>query len=124
MVFSNVCSGIGEGPLKTVTPVMPAREFISTFHSVVAFIVGVDKVTRLDLSPEHIVSFSLEKVRVGVGLTVIVNDFGIPVQPLAIGVTVTVEGMEAFVVLVVVNDGILPDPLACKPIDGFELVQV
>ena len=123
MVFDNVCSGIVVVPVRTVTPVIPCGTG-STFHSVVAFIVGVDKVTRLDLSPEHIVSFCLEKDRVGVGFTVTVNDFGVPVQPLAMGVTVTVDDIDEFPALVVINDGILPDPVACKPIDGFELVQV
>ena len=123
MAFSNVCSGIVVVPLNIVTPVIPAGTG-SAAHSVVAFDVGVDKVTRLDLSPEQIVSFCLEKVKIGVGLTVIVNDFGIPVQPFANGVTVIVEKMGELPVLVAVNEGILPVPEACNPIFVFEFIQV
>jgi hypothetical protein len=77
------------------------------------------------MSPEQTISWSgIENDSVGVGFTVIVNDFGVPEQPFAIGVTVTVERMEASTVFVVVKAGILPDPVACKPIDMFELVHV
>ena len=78
----------------------------------------------LDLPPEHIVSFSLENDRVGVGFTVIENDFGVPKQPFAIGVTVTIEEIKELPGLEVVKDGISPAPSACKPIDVFEFAHV
>ena len=40
------------------------------------------------------------------------------------GVTVIVPEIGALVPFVVVNAGILPDPLAAKPIAVFEFVQV
>ena len=65
-----------------------------------------------------------ELVSVGDGFTVIVKDNGTPVQPLAVGVTVTVAITGAVPLLVAVNDPIFPDPLAARPIDGVSLIQV
>ena len=59
---------------------------------------------------------------VGVGFTVIVKLIGVPLQltpPLVYtGVTVIVAVTGAFVVLVAVKAGILPDPLAASPMLG------
>lgn len=60
---------------------------------------------------------------VGVGFTVIEYVLGVPVQPLAVGVTVMVEVTAAEPVLVAVNAGVLPVPLAASPIDVLELVH-
>ena len=46
----------------------------------------------------------------------IVNVFGVPTQPLAVGVTVIVEVTGAVPVLVPVNAPMLPLPLPAKPI--------
>ena len=59
----------------------------------------------------------------GVGSTVIVYERGIPGQPLAVGVTVSVAITEIAVLLVAVNAGVFPVPLAARPIDASELVQ-
>ncbi len=59
----------------------------------------------------------------GVGSTVIVYERGIPGQPLAVGVTVIVAVAEMAVLLVAVNAGVFPVPLAARPIDASELVQ-
>jgi len=61
---------------------------------------------------------------VGVGFTVIVNDNGVPMHPLAVGVTVIVAITGAVPPLMAVNDGIFPVPLAPNPIDGVLLTQV
>ena len=53
----------------------------------------------------------------------IVNDNGVPVQPLAIGVTVIVATTGNAQGLVATNDGIFPDPLAPSPIAGLLLDQ-
>ena len=53
-----------------------------------------------------------------------VNVVGVPAQPFAAGVTVTVAVMGEVVALVGVNDGILFEPLAARPIAVLLLVQV
>jgi hypothetical protein len=61
----------------------------------------------------------------GVGLTVIVKLTGVPVQPEADeGVTVIVAVIGAAVLLVAVNDGILPVPDAARPIAVLLFVQL
>jgi len=59
-----------------------------------------------------------------VGLTVIVNVCGVPGQPLAVGVTVMVAVTGAAVALVAVNDAMLPEPLAARPMAVLLFVQV
>jgi hypothetical protein len=62
---------------------------------------------------------------VGVGFTVIVNVVAVPVQPLAVvGVTVIVAVTGAAVLFTAVKLGILPCPLATRPIPGVLLVQL
>ena len=66
---------------------------------------------------------------VGVGFTVIVKVVGVPVQtaPPGIvyeGVTVTVAVTGVVPVLTPVNDGMLPVPLAAKPIEVLLFVHV
>lgn len=53
-----------------------------------------------------------------------VNDTGCPGQLVAEAVTVIVAVMGALPVLIAVNDGIFPLPLAAKPIDGALFVQL
>ena len=62
----------------------------------------------------------------GVGLTVTVKLMGVPLQPLAEGVTVTVAVIGVVPVLEAVNPGILPVPLVPKPIlvDEVQLKEV
>ena len=59
----------------------------------------------------------------GVGFILIVKDTGVPGQPLAVGVTVTVDVIGLDVTFVPVNDGVLPVPLAASPIEGVEFVH-
>jgi hypothetical protein len=61
---------------------------------------------------------------VGVGLTVIVNVFAVPVQPAFEGVTVIVATTGAVPALVAVNEAISPVPLAARPIDVALFVQL
>jgi len=49
---------------------------------------------------------------------------GPPPQPDAVGVTVMVAVIGALVVLVAVKAGILPVPLAARPIAGLLFVQL
>ena len=60
----------------------------------------------------------------GVGFTKMVNVMDGPGQPLALGVTVMVAVTGALVVLVAVKLGILPLPLAAKPIEVVLFVQL
>lgn len=58
-----------------------------------------------------------------VGFTVIVKVSGIPVHPLAVGVTVIVAITGVVPVFVAGKEGIFPVPLAARPIDGVSLVH-
>ena len=49
---------------------------------------------------------------------------GVPVTPLILVVTVIVADIGAFVVLLVVNTGILPVPFAARPIAVLLFVQL
>ena len=60
----------------------------------------------------------------GVGFTVIVNDCGVPGQPIADGVTVMVAVTGVLVKLIAVKDGMFPVPLPAKPIEGLLFVQL
>ena len=57
-------------------------------------------------------------------MTVIVKFCVEPVQPFNVGVTVILETIGALVVFVPVNDGILPRPLAPKPVAVLSFVQL
>ncbi len=60
---------------------------------------------------------------VGLGLTVIVNVVGAPVQPANVGVTEIVLVMAELVAFVAVNAGKFPVPLAPNPIAVLLFVQ-
>jgi len=53
-----------------------------------------------------------------------VNVIGVPVHPLAIGVTVMVETTGVFPVFEAMNDGIFPTPLSARPMDELLFVQL
>lgn len=65
-----------------------------------------------------------EIVAVGVGFTVTVKFTGVPVQPLADGVTLMVAIIGLADVLTAVKPLILPVPLPARPMDGVLLVQL
>ena len=60
----------------------------------------------------------------GVGLTVIVKDCGVPVQLLAVGVTVITAVATVVPVLVAVNALMLLEPEAAIPIELLLLLQL
>ena len=80
-------------------------------------------VTAAVLAPAHTLWLAIAFTD-GVGFTVIVKLTGPPPQPDAVGVTVMVAVIGALVVLVAVNDGILPVPLAASPMAVLLLVQL
>jgi hypothetical protein len=61
---------------------------------------------------------------VAVGFTVMVNVLGVPVQPIAAGVTVIVAVIGEVVAFAAVNEGTLPEPFAASPIAVLLFVQV
>ena len=70
------------------------------------------------------ITLSTGTTTAGPGFTVIVNEEGVPGQPLAVSVTVTVAVTGSAVLFVPENDGVLPVPLAARPIDGSVFVQL
>ena len=76
--------------------------------------------------PEQMVAVVGVAVAAGVGLMVIINDLTTPEQPVADdndGVTCMVAVIGVVPAFVVVNEGMLPVPLAPKPIDVLLFVQ-
>ena len=59
----------------------------------------------------------------GEGFTVMIYVEAMPVQVLAVGVTVMVAVIGLLPLSVAVKAAMLPTPLAAKPIAGFELVH-
>ena len=53
-----------------------------------------------------------------------VNVCAVPVQPLAVGVTVIVAVTGDEVTLIAVNDPMFPVPEAASPMEGVEFVQL
>jgi hypothetical protein len=74
-------------------------------------------------APSHKVWLAIA-FTLGVGFTVIVKLTGPPPQPDAVGVTVMVAVIGALVVLVAVNDGMLPVPAAANPMAVLLFVQL
>lgn len=81
------------------------------------------KFTAVVAAPLHSVWFDTV-FTTGVGFTVIVSVLAVPVQPFADGVTVIVAVTGALVVFVAVNAGMLPAPLAARPIEVVLFVQL
>ena len=80
-------------------------------------------VTASVVAPLHFV-WSAGLLTVGVGLTVMVKDTGVPGQPLIVGVTSIVALIVAIVEFVAVNEAMFPVPLAGKPIAVLSFVQL
>ena len=92
-------------------------------HAKVVPVTGPAGATAATVPPLH-TTLSAIASTVGVGLTVIVKFLAGPVQLFAEGVTVIVAITGAFVVLVAINDAILPTPVAANPIDGAVFTQM
>ena len=109
-------------PLVVARPVIPAG---TTTDQVMLVPTVVDVIlTKLIELPEQINSFTLENVMFGVGFIVMVNVFGEPEQPFAIGVIVIVATNGDVPVLTATKLGTNPVPLALKPILGVLFVQL
>jgi len=102
-------------------PLAPRPIAVLLFAQVkVVPLLGVPVKVIVDVVPPSQTVWSPEAVAVGIGFTVIVMFFELPVQvipPLVYtGVTVIVPMIGEVVLLVVVNELILPVPLAPRPI--------
>ena len=86
-------------------------------------VLGLVKLTAAVKAPLHTVWFA-GVFTTAVGLTVIVNVVGVPLQVPKLGVTVIVATTGAVPPLVAVKLGILPEPLAASPMEGWLLVQL
>ena len=95
---------------------------VSFVQSYVVPVVAPVKLIAVVADPLHSV-WSVTGFTVGVGFTVIVNVSGVPGQPLAVGVTVTVAVTGAAVVFTPVKPAMFPLPVAAKPIEGVSFVQ-
>ena len=90
----------------------PAGKFIGAPIPVAPVVAWVIE----NVVPMHTGSVDEGGPTVFAGLTVMLNGSGVPGQPLAVGVTVTVAVMAVVPMLVAGNDAILPLPEAPKPI--------
>ena len=81
------------------------------------------KFTAVVGAPLH-TGWSVGLSTVGVGLTVMVKETGVPGQPLAVGVTSIIPLIAVFPVLVAVNEAISPVPLAPNPMAVLSFVQL
>ncbi len=82
------------------------------------------KLKMLVVLPLHTTSFA-GTLTAGVGLTVMVKLCGMPVHPLAVGVTVIVAITGAVVLLITVKLAMLLSvPLAARPMVVSEFVQL
>ena len=100
----------------------PIEEFEFVQSNVVPGVVLV-KAEAAIVSPSQTI-ISTGTATTGVGFTVIVYETGTPEQPLAVGVTVIVDVTGSAVLFVPANDGVLPVPLAARPIEGSVFVQL
>jgi hypothetical protein len=122
VVLVKVCVGILLVPDVCIVSVIPAGWVVVQLKVTPAVLLFND--TAAAFSPEQTVCGAGVKVITGEGLTVIEKLLDAPGQPLIDGVTVMVAIFGAEVALLPVKEGIVPDPLAGKPIDKFELVQL
>ena len=117
-------------PVKNeILPVPLAAKFIAVFEFVHEYNVPITFPEKFIAAVKELLqtTWSTGFKTVGFGLTVMLNDWGVPEQVSPafklLGVTVTVPEIAAFVAFVVVNDGIFPVDAAPSPIAEFVLVQ-
>ena len=129
MIVAVTGSGVGLIAVNAAILPVPAAAspilvlLLVQLYTIVPPVVGLVKFTAAVRVLLHTVWLA-GGVTVAVGFTVIVNVLGVPLQPLADGVTVIVATSGAFVALVATKLPILPVPLAARPIAGVLLVQL
>lgn len=110
----------GTFPLPVVANPIAELVFVQLYVVPAMFPPGTTNVVK---APLQTVWFAIG-FTVGAGFTVIVNVVGVPVQPLAVGVTVMVALMGELPVLVAVNAGMVPFPLAARPMAVLLFAQL
>jgi hypothetical protein len=80
------------------------------------------KATAVVLAPLHMVC-AVGVLTVGVGFTVILKFCEVPIQPLAVGITMTLAVSGVAPAFIAVKEAILPVPDAPRPMPGSVLVQ-
>jgi len=92
-------------------------------HANVAPLTALVKLNAPVLKPLQTVKL-LGTETLGVGLAVIVKDFDVPLQPLAIALTLKLATTGVVPVLLTLNEGIAPLPLPAKPMLLVLLIQL
>ena len=108
---------VAEGFAVTVAPV----DVLSPVAGDHEYVLAPEAVSVAEL-PAQMVALFTEIL--GLGFTVMVNDIEFPVQLFSDGLTVMVEVIGAPVLLVRMNEGILPVPVEASPIAVLLFVQV
>ena len=83
----------------------------------------LEKLVDGTVLPAHMIEFT-GTLTVGNGFMVMVKLYSAPVQLFRDGITVIVAVMGELELLTAVNAGILPSPLAARPISGLELLHL
>jgi hypothetical protein len=103
-------------------PVIP--DGATAVQLIVVFEVALVRDTAVLDVPEQMAWLPAENATTGAGFTVMVNVFGMPLQPFAAGVTVIVALIGAVPLFTAVNAGISPVPDAARPMEGVLFVQL
>jgi hypothetical protein len=122
VVLVKVCAGIVLVPEEAKVSFIPAGCVV--VQPKATPVVVLFKVTNAVELPEQIVCGLCEKVTAGDGFTVIVKVVIVPGHPFIDGVTVMVAIIGFVPLLMAVNWGISPIPLAPIPIAGLLLIQL
>jgi hypothetical protein len=104
-------------------PVVPNPTLMEEVHEKLVPLTGPLKLIAVPGAPLQCVLFVIPPT-VDVGLTVMVYVLIIPVHPFADGVTVMVAVIVEVVAFAAVNEGMLPAPLAARPIELLLFVHV
>jgi len=104
-------------------PLVPKPTLVDDVHEKVVPLTGPLKLIAVPEAPLQCILLEM-LLTVAVGLIVTVNVVGVPVHPFAVGVTMIFALIAAVVALVVVNEGIFPEPLAASPIAVLLFVHV
>ena len=104
-------------------PLVPKPTLVDEVHEKLVPVTGPLKLIAVPEAPLQCILLEM-LLTVAVGLIVTVNVAGVPAHPFAVGVTMIFALIAAVVALVVVNEGILPEPLAASPIAVLLFVHV
>jgi hypothetical protein len=107
---------------RVITPDIPAGSKAAQVKLVPVIVLL--KITETEEEAEHKIWFVGENTTAGDGFIVIVKALDTPLQPFKLGVTVKLATMGLVPLLIAVNAGISPTPVAPIPIAGLLFVQL